>query len=476
MRKSYKRGVTFWTNFLISSASLIGVLAILNLASTKFYFIKDMTEEKIHTLSEQTQKVLKELDRKAEEEGKEIEILAFMREGDEITLKFEQLMKLYDFKSKKLKWEIIDPERKPRIAASYQVKTLGTVIVKFGDKEYKIELDISDPSTNIEETITNTLVKIARGVEPRVCFVEGQGERNPNSTDKDGISVFAEALRKEGYKVGRIRIWEEDPFSQCDIVLIVGPVKNYADPELNRISEYLLTGGRAIFFIEPEGEDFQEIFETWGIGLDSGIIVDPTSRMFGASPAMPVITEFSNEHPITRDFRFAVIMPFARRVYIKKRVQGVKGTELIRTTPNAWVEMDWKGKREVEFNGGKDIKGPIPLAVAIEGIPGTEGGQVAYGTMQNPATVQARIVVFGDSDFISNAFINIKGNMDIALNSVEWVAEKEALISIRPKQRKRRTIVITPEEINTLRNILIFAMPSVFFVLAFLAYFRKKKL
>jgi ABC-type uncharacterized transport system involved in gliding motility auxiliary subunit len=475
MKKSSKRVLTFWSNFLFSTLALIGVLVILNLVSTKSYFMKDLTEEKLFTLSDQTLKVLEELDRKSAEENKEVKITAFLREGEEITTKFEQLTKLYGFNSKRLSWEIADPEKKPRLAAYYQVKTLGTVVVEFGDKQYKVEIDMTKPES-LEEVITNTLVKIARGVETRVCFTEGQGEREPNSAEPNGISIFAEELKKQGYQVGRIRIWEADPFSQCDIVLVVGPVKKYTDSEKNRLSEYLLSGGRAIFFIDPEGEDFADILDAWGIGVDSGLVVDPSSRMYGASPAMPVITEFSNENPITKDFKFAVIMAVARRVHIKKNVQGLKGTEIMRTSSAAWEEMDWKNRREVEFNEGVDVKGPIPVAVAAEGIPGTAGGQVAYGTMQNPTTVQARLVVFGDSDFITNGFINIKGNLDVALNAVEWVAEKESLISIRPKERKRRTIVVTPEQIETLRNLLLFVMPPVFFVLAFFAYVRKRRL
>ena len=47
---------------------------------------------------------------------------------------------------------------------------------------------------------------------------------------------------------------------------------------------------------------------------------------------------------------------------------------------------------------------------------------------------KAGIVVFGDSDFASNNYLNLSGNRDLFLNTVSWLAEEENLIAIRPKE------------------------------------------
>jgi hypothetical protein len=60
-----------------------------------------------------------------------------MREGDEETREFERLMKQYEYNSKSIKWEIIDPEKKPQLATKYEVKTLGTVVISYGEKNNK---------------------------------------------------------------------------------------------------------------------------------------------------------------------------------------------------------------------------------------------------------------------------------------------------------------------------------------------------
>ena len=59
---------------------------------------------------------------------------------------------------------------------------------------------------------------------------------------------------------------------------------------------------------------------------------------------------------------------------------------------------------------------------------------------QKPET---RIVVFGDSDFASNGYLGIPGNRDLFLNSVNWLAQQENLISIRPRDPEDRRVTLT---------------------------------
>jgi len=476
MPKITKREVSFWSNFGLSFILLIGILIVVNIISNKYYVLKDLTEEKLLSISDQTKKILKELDSKAKSENKKLEIIAFMREGDEETREFERLMKQYEYNSKSIKWEIIDPEKKPQLATKYEVKTLGTVVISYGEKTIKVDISAQDQNKTPESQISNAILKIVRVIEPRVCFTEGHGEKDPNDTEILGISKLGEFLKNEGFQVGKIRTWDPTPIeSVCDLIIVAGPQLGFTPSEITKISDYMMTGGRAIFLSDPDSKDnIAEIVKAWGIGLDNSLVIDLASRAIGASPAHPVIVNYDEEHPITKDFRFGVLMRTARRVFTSKNVSGVDATEIAKTSENSWADFDWQSG-QVKFDP-QDIKGPVPVAVAASGIPGTKGGEAVYGTMQNPATTQARLVVFGDSDFISNGMIEILGNKDLILNAVNWVAERGELISIRPRERKARALVLTPQNISTLRNIFLVALPMIFFALAIVMYIRKRKL
>jgi ABC-type uncharacterized transport system involved in gliding motility auxiliary subunit len=476
MPKITKREVSFWSNFGVSFALLIGILAVVNIISNKYYVLKDMTEEKLLSLSDQTKKILKELDQKAKSENKKLEIIAFMREGDEEAREFERLMRQYEYNSKSIKWEIIDPEKKPQLATKYEVKTLGTVVISYGEKTIKVDMNMQDREKSPESQISNAILKIVRVIEPRVCFTEGHGEKDPNDTEILGVSKLGEFLKNEGFQVGKIRTWDPTPIeSVCDLIIVAGPQLGFTPSEMTKISDYLMTGGRAIFLSDPDSKDnISEIVRAWGIELDKSLIIDLASRAVGASPAHPIIVNYDEGHPITKDFRFGVLMRTARRVFTSKNVSGVDATEIAKTSENSWADFDWQSG-QVKLDP-QDIRGPVPVAVAASGIPGTKGGEAVYGTMQNPATTQARVVVFGDSDFISNGMIEILGNKDLILNAVNWVAERGELISIRPKERKARTLVLTPQNISTLRNIFLIALPMIFFALSIVMYIRKRRL
>lgn len=471
-----KRSFSFWTNFLISTGVLVGTLVIVNVISYKYYYLKDITEEGIYSLSDQTKSVLKELEKQVKERKKEFKVIAFMREDGLDTRKIQDIFQVYRYESDVFKSEIVDPEKKPQIAASYEVKELGTIVLQLGERKQKISLDLDDPTKSPEAEITNAIVKLIRLDEPYICFVEGHGEKDPNDTGPHGLSELAAALRNEGFQTIKIRTWEEGALSQCNVLFVAGPLVGFSDGEIKAISEYLLLGGRSIFLSDPDSKDnIQSILESWGVGLDNSVVVDPTSRALGASPAMPIIVSYDDSHDITRDFNLGVITRLTRRVFIKSRVQGVDATEIAKTSGASWAEYDWMAN-PVSFDVGKDIRGPIPVAIAASGIPGTRGGEVVYGTMQEPTTIQARIVVFGDSDFVSNGFISLLGNKDLILNAVNWVAERGELIAIRPKEKKRRNLVLTPAQIGTLRNIFLFGIPTLLLLISFATYVRKRRL
>ena len=51
---------------------------------------------------------------------------------------------------------------------------------------------------------------------------------------------------------------------------------------------------------------------------------------------------------------------------------------------------------------------------------------------------KSRFVTIGDSDFAANNAVRIQGNQDLFLNTINWLAQQENLISIRPKPPKRQ--------------------------------------
>ena len=123
-----------------------------------------------------------------------------------------------------------------------------------------------------------------------------------------------------------------------------------------------------------------------------------------------------------------------------------------------------KSSGQAEFNEGKDIKGPIPIAVALsKKVDATAALEIKDSTAEAKGNVkdateanvekakqnpEARAVIFGDSDFIKGA--NFQRSFDLIVNSVNWTTNQEDFISIRPKDDAGQPIFITQVKGNVM--------------------------
>jgi ABC-type uncharacterized transport system involved in gliding motility auxiliary subunit len=111
-------------------------------------------------------------------------------------------------------------------------------------------------------------------------------------------------------------------------------------------------------------------------------------------------------------------------------------------------------KGKASFDSEKDTMGPIPVAMVSTIQHETEKAKISQTeeTVKDKAEESddkkdaprpARIVVFGDSDFVGNSYVNLSGNRDLFMNTLSWLAEEEDLIAIRPKKRESQPVVLS---------------------------------
>ena len=83
------------------------------------------------------------------------------------------------------------------------------------------------------------------------------------------------------------------------------------------------------------------------------------------------------------------------------------------------------------------------------------------------------MAVIGDSDFASNSALGIQGNRDLALNTINWLAQQENLISIRPRQPEDRRITLTTaQQFNVL--VVTWLIPLVAIVAGAMTWWRRR--
>ena len=124
--------------------------------------------------------------------------------------------------------------------------------------------------------------------------------------------------------------------------------------------------------------------------------------------------------------------PLARSISTIDPVEGgLNVTELLTTSDRSWGETNLEGT-EAGFDPEVDLSGPVGIGLVV--------------TKDLDAEEKSRLAVFGDSDFATNGFFNLQGNGNLFLNTVNWLAEDESFISIRPKVPEDRRLTLTQSQ------------------------------
>jgi ABC-type uncharacterized transport system involved in gliding motility auxiliary subunit len=161
----------------------LGVAVLANAVSLRYNARWDLTENKRHSLSPQTVKLLKAL-------KSPVEVIGFFRSDTPGKRTAEDLLKQYAQASDgKFTYRVEDPDRSPGLARRYGVETYGTLVMQSGEKSEKV-LDAE------EERLTNALVKVTRPGNPIVYFVKGHGERDISSSERTGMSQAKGSSRR----------------------------------------------------------------------------------------------------------------------------------------------------------------------------------------------------------------------------------------------------------------------------------------
>ena len=161
---------------------------------------------------------------------------------------------------------------------------------------------------------------------------------------------------------------------------------------------------------------------------------------------------------------------------------GHTAQNLVSTSKNSWAETDIKrlttsGQVERELDKG-DKAGPVSLA-AVVSAPATEAPAPAPDPKDPKANADApkpesRLAVFGDSDFVTNGFLGIPGNRDLFLNTVNWLAQQENLISIRPKDPEDRRVSLTADQAKLIFWLSIVIIPGLILAAGVQTWWRRR--
>ncbi|MGH7779635.1 MAG: GldG family protein [Candidatus Binataceae bacterium] len=459
-----QRSARYGANAAVYTVAFIGVIIVVNYLSTMHNARLDMTSEKVYSLSSQSTQVVKNL-------KKPLKLIGFFAGGENPQAR--ELYSTYAYASPKVTYQLVDPDKHPELAEKYKVSVMNTTHIQYGDDK--------GAGTNVtelsEEALTNAIIRTTKSAKRVIYFLDGEGEGDTgDAQNASGYGQLKTDLEGEGYEVEKLVLAQAARVpDDATMVVIAGPEKPLDSHEIDSLGTYLKHGGRAILMFRPEKPDGSvdekaliSMAGQWGVKVGDDIVVDQVVRLF-AGPALgldPIVQTYA-QHPITKDFKQRTVFSMSRSLTVEPNLKpGLQVVALAKTSETSWAETDLKTlfQQQKASLDDKDTRGPIAVAAAVQG----NLAQLGWGQGE------ARLVVFGSTDFMNNQHITNFFNRDFFVNSADWLAGEENSISIRPRSLRASRFRLTVDQFSIVFAFSVLLLPETLLILGIAVWWERR--
>ena len=386
--------------FVVLVLALLGTVAWLG---QQYNLEFDWTANQRNSLTDDSVALLRTLD-------EPLQITAYVSDDETLRGGIENLVRRYQREKADVTLQFVNPDLAPEQARAAGVRFNGTLLIHYKGRREQL--------SNVNEaTVSEAIARLSRDRETWVVFMTGHGERAIDGRANFDLALLGAELRQQGFRIQTLNLATNPLPDNTALLVVAGPRNEWLPSEIEVVGKHVERGGNLLWLTDPEGvAPLPQLATLLGVEIKPGVVIDATTQMVGvADPTVAVVAEYPNVEPVA-GFRMMTLFPRAAALELAGNAWDAEA--ILRTTPNSWRETGVLSGKVIPDEG--DEEGPLAIGFAME------------RTLVDDR--QQRIVVVGDGDFISNAFIGNQGNMDLATNLFNWLGQQDALLNIRVKE------------------------------------------
>lgn len=444
--RSTKQGMNTGVLILLVVAGLTCV----NILAVRYEKKFDWTSERLNSLSDQSRKA-------AEGIKAETTILTLYRKGaaeENAARSVNDIVSMYKQVNPKITSSGYDALQRPDLTQKYEFQS-GAYVVYAVQGEKKVKID-----TPNEEGITRALLKLGHDKKKTVYFTMGHGERVLEDKTETGLSRLKEELEVV-YDVKPLILFQSENKvpDDADVVAVVQPVQQFLPAEIDALRDYAKRGGHLLIALDPGmKQNLALLTKSFGVEFANNFVLDPRSQILKGGPAMVLGTEFSPTNDITKAFAipqtFTIFYMASELKIDPSKSADLKVEPLVTTTDQTMSIAELQEQLTPAPNG------PHMIGASVVG--------------KLPEGKDFTAVVFGDSDFMANNYINANLNRDFAVNAMAWLSADKDLISIRPKEPKATKLEMFNQGFYVLVLAFLLPFPILMFIAGGFVWWRRK--
>lgn len=259
-RKKNKKRLKHGSYSMAVTGIVIASVVVFNMAIQELpskYREIDLSSQKLFTIGEQTEKMLKELD-------KDVTFYFIAQEGTESS-EIQKLLEKYEEGSKHIQVEQKDPAVNPTFVSKYTSDNISnnSVIVVCGDKSkvvnysdmYETSIDYNTYSQQVtgfdgEGQLTSAMNYVISEDMPILYTLEGHEEAAMSENMK-------ETIQKANIEIQNLNLLTEEAVPEdAECLFVFAPAKDLTEDEANKIIEYLEQGGKALKLYRSRYDEF----------------------------------------------------------------------------------------------------------------------------------------------------------------------------------------------------------------------------
>jgi hypothetical protein len=333
-----------------------------------------------------------------------------------------------------------------------------------------------------EEALAKAILSVTEEREIKIGFLRGHGERDPDFAGLDptgrwGLGIWATALVAQNYRLRGVDLSQASALTkdEVDVLVIADPVKPLSDAEVEVIVRYAKEGGKLALLLGPGAAnslDFPLLEQVYGVSRIPHPVCQQTALNTAVGSVVSTeanlfFTDSWGEHPIVRPLKSAKMRMYWADVSaltpLAKPGEGTREfAELAWTTSEAWVDLPGGDDRKYnhKFDPGAEEK-PRPWSLAAAIARGGAGS--------------GRAVVVGSASALDDKGMNsAPANRDFGLNLVDWLTEREQLISIAPKPFDVMQVDLTGKEFGTIFLYVVVGVPALALLLGVAVFWLRR--